>query len=423
MPGSAIVQAGPLRGRAIVPGDKSISHRALIAGARCVRPLRVANLNPGLDVRATRDALVALGVGIESSGDDVVVRAGPLRSPAEPLACANSGSTARMLLGVCAGADVHARFEGDASLRSRPMEPVAAQLRAFGAAIETTFGHLPLEIDGTREIQTRRFILLAPSAQVKSALLFAGLFAGVGVSVEGDSGTRDHTERLLHYLGADVEWDGRSARLGTAQPRGGAVSVAGDLSSAAFFIAAAAIVPGSAVLVCDVGANPARTGLLEALSRMGARLELRNERSVCGEPIADVYVEHRPLAAAEISAATALRAIDEIPLIALAAAFAPGTTRIDGVGALRSKESDRIATVRALLAGAGVEARAERDALVVCGGTPKRFERPAQTHGDHRIAMTAAVLGAALGPIEIDDAGCIAVSFPDFLRELARLQR
>src|SRR6202042_3234448 len=247
---------GPLRGTVDVPGDKSISHRALIAAARTEEPLRISNLNPGRDVLATRKALAALGVRLRTDRSDTIVDAGPLISPASTLDCMNSGSTVRMLLGACAGAGVRARFDGDDSLRRRPMEPVAGQLRAFGARIDTTGGHLPLVIDGTPEIQTRHFILLAPSAQVKSALLFAGLFAGVPVEVEGDCGSRDHTERLLCYLGADIEWNERGARLGRSSPASRPIEVVGDFSAAAFFIAAAAITPGSSVLVRGVGTNP-----------------------------------------------------------------------------------------------------------------------------------------------------------------------
>src|SRR5579871_6653076 len=290
---------GPVRGSIAVPGDKSISHRALIAGAAATAPLRIANLNAGRDVRATREALVALGVDVSSDGTDVVVSGGRLLSPATTLDCMNSGSTARMLLGACAGANAAATFDGDSSLRRRPMEPVAAQLRAFGAKIETTGGRLPLKVLGTPQIETRHFILLTPSAQVKSALLFAGLFAGVPVQVDGDRGSRDHTERLLAFLGAEIEWDGRSVRLGTKPVAGGRVAVAGDTSAAAFFVTAAAITKGSSICIRDVGVNPTRTGLFDALRAMGAAINFENERDACGEPLADLRVEYRPLVAAD----------------------------------------------------------------------------------------------------------------------------
>jgi 3-phosphoshikimate 1-carboxyvinyltransferase len=413
---------GPLHGSVAVPGDKSISHRALIAGAAGTAPLRIANLNAGRDVRATREALIALGVRVQNDGNDVVIQGGRLLSPAATLDCMNSGSTARMLLGACAGANATARFDGDSSLRRRPMEPVASQLRAFGARIETAEGLLPLRLIGTPEVQTRHFILLAPSAQVKSALLFAGLFAGVAVTVDGDRGSRDHTERLLAYLGAEIEWDGRSVRLASTRFAGESISVAGDVSAAAFFVTAAAITPGSSIRIRDVGVNPTRTGLFDALRRMGASIELENARTVCGEPLADVAVNYRPLVAATVDAGTALRAIDEIPLIAIAAAFAGGTTTIAGVSDLRSKESDRLHAIERLLGGVGIEHAEDRGVLRITGGTPAPRSPVVRTEHDHRIAMAAAVLACAAGPLTSDGSGSVEVSFPGFLAALAALQ-
>lgn len=401
--------SGPLRGEAQVPGDKSISHRALIAGAKTGRPLRIRNLNPGRDVRATRYALEALGAHVVTDGPALVVH-GPLRATSgEPplLDCMNSGSTARMLLGVCAGANVPARFDGDASLRRRPMEPVAAQLRAFGAKIETTEGRLPMAIFGTTEIQTRDFILIEPSAQVKSALLFAGYYAGVAVTIRGDRGTRDHTERLLRYL----------------DTASGEIEVPADFSSAAFFITAATIAPGSELLLRNVGVNPTRTGLLDALAQMGARIELRDRRELCGEPVADIAVTSAPLSATAIAGEMTLRAIDEVPLIAVAAACARGVTSISGIRPLRTKESDRVAAIERLLASAGITVETEPNALRVAGGDPRGTGAMVDTHHDHRTAMAAAVLACAAGPIGIDSDASIDVSFPDFLPTLERVRR
>jgi 3-phosphoshikimate 1-carboxyvinyltransferase len=413
---------GRLHGSIGVPGDKSISHRALIVGARCNAPLRIANLNPGRDVRATHDALDALGIRIERLGDETVVHPGSLRSPAHTLDCTNSGSTARMLLGACAGAGISAHLDGDGSLRRRPMEPVAAQLRAFGAKIETTGGRLPLELRGRPAVETRHFILLAPSAQVKSALLFAGLFADVSVQIEGDRGSRDHTERLLSYLGAEIEWDGRRVSLGGGTLTGQRIAVAGDFSAAAFFATAAAITPKSAVVIADAGVNPTRTGLLDALAAMGAAIDLRNRRSVAGEPVADVAVEHRSLTAVSIGSELALRAIDELPLLAVAAAFASGTTTIAGIESLRTKESDRVAAIERLLASVGIRVTSEPRSLTIVGGTPRPNGAIVATDDDHRIVMAAAILACAAGPITVDRDASIAVSFPDFARSLARLQ-
>jgi 3-phosphoshikimate 1-carboxyvinyltransferase len=414
---------GPLRGSTGVPGDKSISHRALIAGVCSTEPLRIANINPGRDVRATREALAALGARIESADRDVIVRGGRLTMGAGTLDCMNSGSTARMLLGACTGAGVQARFDGDNSLRRRPMEPVAAQLRAFGAKIESTDGHLPVRLLGTPVIETRHFILLAPSAQVKSALLFAGLFAGVSVQVDGDRGSRDHTERLLRFLGADIEWNAESVILERSSLAGGRIEVAGDFSAAAFFIAAAVITPGSALVVRDVGVNPTRIGLLDALGAMGAGIELQNRRTVSGEPVADVAVEYRPLAATSVNPDRALRAIDEIPVLAVAAAFARGTTSIAGVGDLRSKESDRIAGIERLLDAVGIEARYQQGVLQIVGGVPAPRRAGVETLGDHRIAMAAAVLACAAGPLAVEGEKSLDVSFPGFADSLGALQQ
>lgn len=414
---------GPLRGSVGVPGDKSISHRALIAGSRCAAPLRIANLNPGGDVRATREALQALGISICSDSEHVVVTPARLVTPAGTLDCMNSGSTVRMLLGVCAGANVPARFDGDESLRRRPMEPVAAQLRAFGAKIETTQGRLPLDLTGRPAVETRHFILLAPSAQVKSALLFAGLFAGVDVQVDGDRGSRDHTERLLQYLGAKIAWTERSVRLDAGPLTGGEVEVAGDFSAAAFFITAAAITPGSSLVVRNVGVNPTRTGLLDALRSMGAAIELRNARTQSGEPVADILVEHCSLGPIAAGADLAVRAIDEIPLIAIAGAFATGTSSIAGAADLRSKESDRIAAIERLLAAVGIESDYEGGLLRIRGGSPAGSRGLIETQGDHRIAMAAATLACAAGPLAVDNADSVDVSFPGFCRELEKLRK
>jgi 3-phosphoshikimate 1-carboxyvinyltransferase len=415
---------GPLRGELTVPGDKSISHRALIAGAALAahgEQLRITHLNPGRDVLATYEALVSLGLQLERDDDSVVVSGGRLRESAAPIDCMNSGSTARMLLGVCAGANVPATFDGDESLRRRPMEPVAAQLRAFGAKIDTADGRMPVRLTGTPAIETLNFILLTPSAQVKSALLFAGVFSGTAIKITGDSHSRDHTERMLQGLGWNVQWDGRTVSLGAGAPAaqvGRTIGVAGDFSSAAFFITAAALTPGSALVVRDTGVNPTRTGLLDALRRMGAHIELRNERVLCGEPVADVAVEYAPLHGIDVAPDLVPRAIDEIPLLAVAAAFATGTTRISGIGELRAKESDRIAAIERLLAAVGIASESQPKGLSITGGSPAATGAVVDTHDDHRTAMAAAVLACAAGPIAIDSERSIDVSFPSFLSTL-----
>ncbi len=422
MLGAVTFAPGPLRGDIEVPGDKSISHRALIACARMSRGTTIQNLNPGSDVRATLEALAALGVAIERDGRNVLVGSEGLRESTAPLDCMNSGSTARMLLGVCCGANVPARFDGDASLRRRPMEPVAAQLRAFGGKIETTDGHLPMQFLGRSTIQTRNFILLEPSAQVKSALLFAATFAESSISITGDRGSRDHTERLLRYLGAEIAWNRRAIDVTSTRLHSKPLSIAGDFSAASFLITAAVVTEGSRLLIRNSGVNPTRTGLLEALAAMGAQIEALNTRTVCGEPVADIAVTYAPLTGVSVEADLALRAIDEIPLIAIAAAFAKGTTTINGVGSLRQKETDRLAAIERLLGAVGIKAAASDDRLTIEGGQVRKPLETIQTQGDHRIAMAAAALACAAGPLAIDDEDCIAVSYPEFTSALASLR-
>ncbi|HEY1654991.1 MAG TPA: 3-phosphoshikimate 1-carboxyvinyltransferase [Candidatus Tumulicola sp.] len=421
MLGSRTFAPGPLRGELAVPGDKSVSHRALMVAASVGNPIAISHLNPGHDVRATLEALRALGVQIDRNGTGAVVTGSELQPSRAPIDCMNSGSTARMLLGVCAGANVPVALDGDASLRQRPMEPVAAQLRAFGARIETSAGCLPLDFRGRGAVETRSFILLAPSAQVKSALLLAALYARTPIAIAGDRGSRDHTERLLGHLDADIRWNGRSVAFSPRPLRPLNLEIVGDFSSAAFFITAAAITPGSAILVRDVGVNPTRTGLLEALRTMGARIEERNARDCAGEPMADIAVESTPLRAAHIDADLALRAIDEIPLLALAAAFADGETRIAGSGDLRTKESDRIAAIERLLGAVGIAATHESGELRIRGGRPAPCGTPVETHGDHRIAMATAVLARAAGPLAVDETQSAGVSFPGFFETLERV--
>ena len=413
---------GPLRGRLAVPGDKSISHRALLLGAKSPHPLKVRNLNPGRDVLATQRALQALGISIERNGNDAEVCGGELHDPADAIDCMNSGSTARMMMGVCTGANLRARFDGDDSLRRRPMEPVAAHLRAYGAKIETTNGTLPAQVQGTAEPQTQRFILVSPSAQIKTALLLAGVYGNVPVATLGDKGSRDHTERLLRYLGADITFDRSSVELRSMPSRFADIDVAGDFSAAAFFIVAATVAPGSSIVIEDVGVNPSRTGLLDALLQMGANIRLENTREICGEPVADIAVESASLHGISVGADIALRAIDEILVLSVAAAFAQGETRITGVRELRTKESDRIAAIERLLSAAGIQVETLPNGIAIHGGTPRCEGAVIETHGDHRTAMSAAALAAGAGALAIDDEASIDVSFPAFISSLRKAQ-
>ncbi len=417
-----IFAPGALGGTVRVPGDKSISHRALILAASSSQLVPITNLNPGRDVAATCEGLRSLGVVITWNGDDAVVAGGRLRDPGGTIDCMNSGSTARMLMGVCAGANLRAHFDGDSSLRGRPMEPVAAQLRAFGAHIETTAGKFPADVVGTPEPQTRNFILLSPSAQIKTALLLAGVFGRVPVTIRGDKGSRDHTERLLHYWDAEITCDRELIELRSPPQTFKPLDVAGDFSAAAFFIVAATVTPGSSARIENVGVNPTRTGLLDALQAMGARIRLENEREQSGEPVVDIIVESMRLRGVSIGPDIALRAIDEIPVLAVAAAFAEGETQITGVRDLRNKESDRVAAIVRLLGAAGICVRTLPDGIAIAGGTPKTRGAAIETHGDHRTAMAAAALAAGAGELHIDHDTAVDVSFPGFHETWRRAQ-
>jgi len=417
------LRPGALHGTISVPGDKSISHRALILCAKSAAPVEVRNLNPGRDVAATAQALRTIGAHVDIDGDTARVCAQRLTDPQSTIDCMNSGSTARMMLGVCTGANLRAEFDGDASLRRRPMEPVAAHLRAFGARIESTNGTLPVRIDGRTVSQTRRFILVTPSAQIKTALLLAGVFSGTPIATLGDKGSRDHTERLLRFFGSDISFDRSTSELRTMPSHFTDVDVAADFSAAAFFIVAATVAQGSAITIPGVGVNPARTGLLDALTQMGARITLHNQREHCGEPLADIHVGSAELRGTTVGADLALRAIDELLVLAVAAAFAKGETRITGIAELRNKESDRVAAMLRLMQAAGVPVESLPNGIAIMGGNPRCAGTVLQTHGDHRTAMAAAALAAGAGELRIDDESSIDVSFPGFLPALRKAQQ
>ncbi|MBC5829123.1 MAG: 3-phosphoshikimate 1-carboxyvinyltransferase [Candidatus Eremiobacteraeota bacterium] len=413
---------GPVRGRISVPGDKSISHRALLLAAKNDAPTSILNLNPGLDVRATTGALRATGTSITGDAQHTIVRGGTLHSPSITIDCMNSGTTARLFMGLCAGAVLHAQLDGDASLRRRPMEPVSAQLRAFGAQITTSEGALPATIWGAPRVQTQNFILLAPSAQVKSALLLAGLYAQKPITISADHGSRDHTERMLRYWGSDVQFDGTIIRYEAGPLKTQDVHIPADLSSAAPFIVAAAITPGSDVCIPGVGLNPTRTGLLDALTQMGAHIEITNRLDRCGEPLGDLRVRHSALRATNVGPELALRAIDEILLLATACSCAHGTSTIRGIRALRGKESDRVDAIGRILHATGMEVDTAHDAITIGGGTPRATNAVVESRGDHRTAMAVAALACIAGPLRIDDDLPIVTSFPGFVSTLRGAQ-
>jgi 3-phosphoshikimate 1-carboxyvinyltransferase len=417
----------PLRGIAQIPGDKSISHRALILAALAVGRSRIAGLNEGSDVRATIAALRAMGARIEPDGgggwtvDGVGV--GGLLQPDAPFDCGNSGSSARLLMGLAASHRIRAAFTGDASLSRRPMGRVAAPLRRIGARVSAD--RLSLIVEGLYPAIPTRHRLETPSAQVKSALLLAGLNTPGTTELIEAAATRDHLERMLALFGADIARDGmRIALTGEAELRPQALAIPGDASAAAFLAVAALIVPGSEIRIAGVGVNPTRTGLYEVLREMGADLAFENEREICNEPVADLVVRHSALAGVDVPGEIAPRMIDEYPILFIAAAFARGTTRARGLAELRLKESDRIAAMAAGLGAAGAAVEAPGDALAVTGsgGAPLPGGATIDPAGDHRVAMAFAVAGLhAKEPIGVAGMDCAQTSFPGFLATLATL--
>ncbi|MDQ3246914.1 MAG: 3-phosphoshikimate 1-carboxyvinyltransferase [Pseudomonadota bacterium] len=413
--------SGPLGGTAPLPGDKSISHRALILGALAEGETVIAGLLESEDVLRTANALRQFGVRVEQFGPNRWRLFGSRwRTPDAPIDCGNSGTSARLLVGATAGFDLSATFTGDASLRRRPMGRITEPLATMGARFEGE-DFLPLTLHGSA-LRGIHHVNLPASAQVKSAILLAGLRAEGEVEVAEPAPSRDHSEILLRAFGADVEQSGRVVRLGPNRAlKGRLVSVPGDPSSAAFAWAAAAIVPGSEVTTRNVLLNPLRSGFVMALQRMGGDVQLANIRRRDGEMIGDVQVRHSPLFGAEFTPEEVPSMIDEVPVLAVIAAFARGETRIDGLAELRHKESDRLHAIVAGLRASGVEAQEQGDELIVTGGAVTGGATIG-SQGDHRIAMAFAVLGlGAREPVTVEGAEMIATSFPGFLATMRSL--
>jgi 3-phosphoshikimate 1-carboxyvinyltransferase len=420
--------AGPLKGRIRVPGDKSISHRSLMLSALAVGESRVTGLLEGEDVLATAAAMRAMGAQIErqKSGEWVVhgVGVGSLLQPQAALDMGNSGTSTRLLMGLVASHPITATFVGDASLSKRPMKRVIDPLSLMGADVTASpGGTLPLMLRGASPSVPIEYRLPVASAQVKSAVLLAALnTAGVTTVVEPVP-TRDHSERMLKGFGADltveVESDGtRVIRLrGAADLKPQRIEVPGDPSSAAFFIVAALLVPGSELTIENVGLNATRAGLIEVLRQMGGSIEETNAREVGGEPVADLVVRHSPLKGIEVDPAVVPSMVDEFPVLFVAAALAEGRTIARGLEELRVKESDRIAVMATALTAVGARVKELEDGLVIdgIGGEPLEGGGPVATHLDHRIAMSMAVAGlVSKAGIEVDDTRPIATSFPAF---------
>jgi 3-phosphoshikimate 1-carboxyvinyltransferase len=426
---------GPLTGRLRPPGDKSISHRAFILGLLSVGRTQIEGLLEGEDVLHTGAACRALGARIErrreGSWQVDGVGIGALLEPQAPLDLGNAGTGARLMMGVVGGHGITAEFDGDASLRKRPMRRILDPLVRMGAEVlaQSEGGRCPVHLKGTPEPLPIEYRTDVASAQIKSAVLLAGLNSpGRTILIEPHA-SRDHTEKMLAHFGATIISEpfgtaGREITLeGRPQLRPAPVIVPADPSSAAFPLVAALIVPGSDIVIEGMMMNPLRTGLLQTLLEMDARIDILDERDEGGERVADLRVRGSELRGVDVPAARAPSMIDEYPILAVAAAFAEGRTVMRGIGEMRVKESDRIALMARGLAACGVEVEEEPDAMTVIGaggGQPVRGGARVVTHGDHRIAMSHLVLGlASAEPVSVDEPGMIATSFPGFV-ELMR---
>ena len=430
-------RGGPLKGSLVVPGDKSISHRALMLAALAVGETAITGLLEGDDVHHTAAALRSLGVVVTRDGPGVWrvngAGVGGLLPPDDVIDLGNSGTAARLLCGLLAGHGFSAVLTGDASLRSRPMGRVVTPLTAMGVTFQANDGErMPLTITGSDNLRPTCYTLPVASAQVKSAILLAGLHAPGETSVIEPRPTRDHTERMLRHFGAEIRVEDAGVEGGegrritiTGQPEltPAAITVPADPSSAAFPAVAALLVAGSEITLSGICTNPTRTGLYTSLAEMGASLAWRNERVEGGEPVADLIVKSSALRGVEVPAERAPAMIDEYPVLAMAAACAAGTTVFHGVGELRHKESDRLAAVAAGLMAGGVVVEEGTDSLIIhgVGGSPAGGAT-IETSLDHRIAMSFLVLGlASEAPVSIADAGSIETSFPDFAGAMGTL--
>ncbi len=422
------VQRAPLIEADIeVPGDKSISHRSAMFAALSDGACRLRNYLPGEDCLGTLRVLRQLGVTIESlSPTEHLVHGvrGRFTEPQADLDCGNSGTTMRLMSGLLAAQPFRCRLTGDASLSRRPMRRIMEPLQQMGAVFEAEGegGCPPLVVRGTAGLKPLAYRLPVPSAQVKSAILLAGLFADGITTVDQPVPTRDHTERLLEYFGVPVTRAGTSVSVrGGTLPRARDVDVPGDVSSAAFWLVAAATQPGSSVRVSNLGLNPTRTGILAVLLRMGAKLREEEQTRGPGEPCGRIEIVGRSLRGTEIGGAEIPNVIDELPVLAVAGALAGGTTVIKDAAELRVKESDRLAVVARHLTAMGADVTEHPDGLEIRGGRPLHGARLA-SHGDHRIAMAFAIAGLfADGETVIENASCVETSYPGFAGQLERI--
>jgi len=399
------------------PGDKSISHRAIILGSLARGKTRASGFLASRDTLATANAFRSMGVGVEVGTGRVEIAGNGLfglEAPRKTIDAENSGTTARLLTGVLSAQSFRSTITGDDSLRRRPMSRVTVPLRSMGARISGEGEVLPLHITGSG-LRGMDYRSPVASAQVKSAILLAGLYAAGRTSVTEPERTRDHTERMLRYFGVPVEISGTRVSVGPGVEFSGTeLEIPSDISSAAFFIVAALVNPGSEIMVKNVGLNPLRTGVLDILGEMGADISVENRRECCGEPVGDLVARHGALRSVRIEGESVSRAIDELPVISVAACFAEGETVISGAGELRVKETDRISAMAGELSKLGAEIRETPDGMIINGTGELRGAR-CESRGDHRVAMSLAVAATrARGETVIGDAGCVSISFPEF---------
>jgi 3-phosphoshikimate 1-carboxyvinyltransferase len=422
-----VCRANRISGEITVPGDKSISHRAVMLASISEGITRVQGFSPGKDCLSTVRCFKQMGVHIEDTGPGEVRIHGAglygLKEPEDILDAGNSGTTMRLLLGILAGQPFFSVVTGDHSLRRRPMDRVINPLRLMGAEIwGRNQGSLaPVAVSASEKLLPIEYSSPIPSAQVKSAVLLCGLFTEGLTTVSEPVLSRDHTERMLGWFGADVHryGDGRTVSIkGRPVLRGGQLKIPGDISSAAFFIAAGCLLPGSEILIANVGINPTRSGIIRTLKEMGADIALLNKREECGEPVADLLVRQAPLHSVEISGRHLPSLIDEIPILAVAATQAEGTTVIRDAAELRFKETDRIKAIALELGRMGAAIKETPDGLIIEGPVPLKGT-VCLSHGDHRIAMSLAIAGlVAEGETIIQDSGIIEISFPGFREKL-----
>ena len=424
---AVIKPSGKLRGEITVPGDKSISHRSVMLGSIAKGDTKISGFLTGEDCLSTIDCFKKLGIDIEVNGTDVTVHGKGLKglsAPAETLDVGNSGTTLRLMSGILSAQPFTTRLTGDSSIQKRPMGRVASPLGLMGAKITSENEKMtaPLTIEG-QSLHGIDYTLPVASAQVKSALILAGLYADGETRITEPEATRDHTEIMLNYLGADIKKEGDTIVVRpAAELTGRDITVPGDISSAAYFIAAALISKDSEVLIKNVGVNPTRTGIITAFKAMGGNIELTNERTVCGEPVADILVRSSRLHGVVIKGAIIPKLIDEIPVIAAAACYASGETVIADAAELRVKESDRIKTMAAELGRMGATVIQTDDGMIILGGIPLHGA-VCESYNDHRVAMSVAVAAlGAKGETQIKDCGCVDISFPGYFDALMSLR-